>query len=161
MLNDENISLNFEANHIDLGCKAFHQLSKREVESIMKIKSKIFSKDQSGNSNYENFVDHKSLHFLAHQNKYLVAYARLVSPSIEYQGLNLERFCVEETRRGQGISRFLMEFILNKSLKIYPNERINLSCLKNIKPFYEKFGFNTYNSDIEDDGLEHFYMTRD
>ena len=106
-------------------------------------------------------VDHNSLHFVAFQNNRLIAYSRLVISSSENHGLTVERFCVEETSRGQGISKLLMEFIINESAKIYPKEQLNLSSLEETKSFYEGFGFNSYNNVLEEDGLEHFYMIKD
>jgi ElaA protein len=161
MLNDENISLNFETNIIHWSCKPIRELSEDEITSILKIRSKIFTKKCLEKSERMTNVDYNSLHFVAFQNDRLIAYSRLVISDSENRGLTVERFCVEETSRGQGISKLLMEFIINESAKIYPKEQLNLSSLEETKSFYEGFGFNSYDNVIEEDGLEHFYMIKD
>ena len=161
MLNDENISLNFKTNMIDWSCKSFHQLSEEETTSILEIRSRIFNKKYLEKLEQMSNVDQKSLHFFAFQNGELIAYSRLVIPCSENHGLTLERFCVKETSRGQGISKLLMEYIINESAKIYPKEQLNLSSLEETKSFYEGFGFYSYNHAQEEDGLEHYYMIKD
>ena len=141
-------------------CKPFQRLSLNELYDALKLRSEVFVVEQTciyPDLDNKDLVDNAH-HLLAYKGTNLVAYARLLPPSISYDNVSFGRVVVDEKYRSLGLGRSLMKNILMHCNKLWPNQDIDIGAQKYLRAFYASFGFEVVSNIYLEDGIEHIDM---
>ena len=94
------------------------------------------------------------------ENDRLVAYTRLVPPSVSYNEPSIGRVVTSASARGSGIGRILMEKSIEEVVRLYGKTPIKLGAQLYLKKFYESLGFMQSGDIYDEDGIDHIEMIR-
>ncbi|MFW8589363.1 GNAT family N-acetyltransferase [Glaciecola sp. 2405UD65-10] len=141
-------------------CKPFQRLSVNELYDALKLRSDVFVVEQTciyPDLDNKDCVDNAH-HLLAYKGTDLVAYARLLPPSISYDNVSFGRVAVAEKYRSLGLGRSLMKEILIHCDALWPNQDIDIGAQEYLREFYTSFGFEVISNMYLEDGIEHIDM---
>lgn len=143
---------------MDFITKVFKDLSVRELFEIYKLRSEVFVVEQ--NCAYQD-VDDKdldSLHTLFLDNDCLIAYARIIPPSIKDKDVHIGRVVVNKDFRSKKFGQKLMNHNINKCLEMFKNEEIIISAQCYLIRFYNELGFEIEGQEYLEDNIPHIKM---
>jgi ElaA protein len=90
----------------------------------------------------------------------LLAYARLVPPSIKYAEPSIGRVVVAGSARGTQLGRALMVEAIAGTLARFPGMSIRIGAQQRLQRFYESLGFAQDGAPYLEDGIWHIEMLR-
>lgn len=120
--------------------EAIEHLTENQIEDLYRLYQSEWWTRERQKSDIQQMLKHSDVivAFCDPQSKRMVAFARILTDYV-YRALVLD-VIVEESHRGKGLGRILMNTIINHpALKSV--ERLDLFCLPEIVPFYKKWGF--------------------
>ena len=141
--------------------KAFYQLNLDELYAITVLRQEVFIVEQDCPYMDADGKDQKSHHLLGYDtNGDLVAYLRLVPPTVSYKEISFGRIVTSYKVRGKGIGKLLMEEGIQQSDLLYGKVAIRISAQSYLIQFYKYFGFKTVGEEYLEDDIPHTEMLR-
>jgi len=140
--------------------KNFDQLLVDELYNILRLRQEVFIVEQDCPYLDNDGLDQASSHVIGLQEEKIVAYARILPKSIQYNDYAaIGRVVTSAPVRGQKIGQQLFDFALKTCCSLYPKDPIKLSSQVYIKKFYASFGFEEVGETYLEDGIPHISMT--
>ncbi len=125
----------------------------QELEHVREIREKVFIMEQNVPEDVEiDQYEDSSNHIVALLDEEFIGTARWRKTE---DGIKLERFAVLKEKRGLGIGKKLVEFILEK---IKNESFVYLHAQDHVISFYKKFGFNPVGKHFYEGGISHQKM---
>tara|TARA_B000000460_G_C21350404_1_gene320957 strand:+ start:231 stop:656 length:426 start_codon:yes stop_codon:yes gene_type:complete len=127
--------------------------TQQELEHVREIREKVFIMEQNVPEDVEiDQYEDSSNHIVALLDEEFIGTARWRKTQ---DGIKLERFAVLKEKRGLGIGKKLVEFILEK---IKNEPFVYLHAQDHVISFYKKFGFNPVGNHFYEGGISHQKM---
>lgn len=139
-------------------CKKFDDLTPHELYAILQLRNEVFVVEQNCVFQDADDKDQSSFHLMGWKNDKLIAYTRLVPPTIAYEESSIGRVVTSPSLRKTGIGTELMERSIKKLKELFGNDPIKLGAQLYLKKFYESFGFKQSSEVYLEDGIEHIEM---
>jgi len=140
---------------------SFSELTTQLLYSVLALRSEVFVAEQ--NCVYLD-VDGKDLyamHLLIMDKGLLVSYLRLFPPTDLENYIIFGRVVTKKSTRTKGHGKKLLQELLIYCDANYPGIGIKCSAQNYLTRFYKGFGFKTYGTVYEEDGIPHIEMRRD
>ncbi|HHP0252071.1 TPA: GNAT family N-acetyltransferase [Legionella pneumophila] len=138
----------------------FSELTSKQLYDILALRASVFVVEQHCPYLDPDGRDFFSMHLLGLEENSLVAYLRLFLPTEIENNLTFGRVVTAKSARTKGYGRKLIRELLSYCDMHYPGIRIQCSAQNYLKKFYEEFGFKSYGSVYEEDGIPHIAMQR-
>ncbi|MFY8126753.1 MAG: GNAT family N-acetyltransferase [Chitinophagaceae bacterium] len=142
-------------------CKYFNDLTNLELYQILKLRSLVFVVEQ--NCVYQDIddIDINCYHFFAtNQNNEIVAYTRLIAPTVVYHEMSIGRVITHPNFRKLQLGKQLIANSILQCFKLFGKGAIKIGAQLYLKKFYEGFGFIKSSDIYLEDGIEHIKMIR-
>ena len=140
-----------------LEVKAWDQLSRKEINDIFSLRSKVFVVEQECIYQDIDGKDEKADHVLLIINNELVGYTRVFNENIYFKEASFGRAVVKKNYRGEGYGHLLVEKSL-EHLKTNKQSPIKISAQSHLKEFYSSHGFVAKGEEYMEDGIPHTAM---
>jgi ElaA protein len=143
---------------MDFVSKSFNALSPKELFNIYRLRSEVFVVEQ--NCAYQD-VDEKDLvaiHLMLANSEQLLAYCRILPPTISYKEPSIGRVVVAKEFRGDGLGKEIMKQSLKISLELFENQDIVISAQTYLTKFYKDLGFEPEGEGYLEDDIPHIKM---
>ncbi|WP_179134102.1 GNAT family N-acetyltransferase [Halobacillus massiliensis] len=137
--------------------KMFDDLTKRELYTILRIRTQVFVVEQ--NCPYEEVDgrDEECTHIWKEDNGDIVAYCRIVPPEKPDEYYSIGRVLVTQEARGKGYGRKLMNTAL-MTLYEWEVSAVQLHGQEYLRDFYRSFGFEEVTDVYLEDNIPHVDM---
>ncbi|WP_118194866.1 GNAT family N-acetyltransferase [Albibacterium indicum] len=140
-------------------CKAFEELTNKELYDLLQLRSEIFVVEQACTYQDLDGVDFQCHHLLIYdQRDKLQAYARLIPAGLTFFENSIGRIVTRE--HGKGLGRILMKIALVEMNNLFGEQPIRIGAQTYALKFYQNFGFKTDSDTYHEDGIEHVEMLR-
>ncbi|MCL2917765.1 GNAT family N-acetyltransferase [Shewanella litorisediminis] len=140
--------------------QAFADLDTLTLYRLLKLRVDIFVVEQ--HCPYpeldEKDLHPQAMHLLGWQQEKLVAYARILPPGLSYPQASIGRVAVEESERGAGVARALMNQAISLALEAWPDAGIQIGAQEYLQAFYTSLGFTPVSAVYLEDGIPHLDM---
>lgn len=143
---------------MDWSLKEFSALTTKELYEIYKLRSAIFVVEQ--NCAYQD-VDEKDLnawHLMLWNNSQLIAYCRILAPSVSYPEPSIGRVVVVPAFRAKHLGKDLMKYSITKTLELFQTQEIVISAQMYLLKFYTDLGFRAEGETYPEDEIPHIKM---
>ncbi|MBS1538099.1 MAG: GNAT family N-acetyltransferase [Bacteroidetes bacterium] len=141
-------------------CYQFSELSTSLLYNILSLRQEVFIVEQ--NCVYldaDGYYDHCALHLCGFDHTgHLIAYSRIIAPSIKYSEPSIGRVVVAPTARRKGIGEELMKQSIKFCNNHYPNCSIRISAQSHLEQLYATLGFQSVGEPYMEDGIPHIEM---
>ncbi|AXI04516.1 GNAT family N-acetyltransferase [Aquirhabdus parva] len=147
---------------------AFKALSTDQLYELLALRAQVFVVEQ--HCAYQDIDgidrDDKTYHLLGYQNHQLVAYLRLMAPSLLPESVNaikyakIGRVVTSPDARGRGLGHQLLEQSLIANKQLWANPPLYISAQKYLLQFYRGYGFIETGDEYLEDGIPHIAMIR-
>ena len=139
--------------------KTFAQMSAAEMYGVMKLRQDVFIVEQMCPFADLDNKDVHCHHLWAEHEQEIVAYLRLVPPSLlDEQAVSLGRVCTAPSARSGGIGRELVLNGLSELKRLYPKRRCEIGAQTYLTSFYQSVGFRVHGEPYLEDGIPHRHM---
>ena len=140
--------------------KRFQDLSLEELYAILRLRQEVFIVEQNCPYLDCDDKDQKSHHLLGKdKDGHLLAYCRILEKGISYENYSsIGRVVTSKLIRGNGEGRTLMNYAIEETLRLYPDEKIKISAQTYITPLYESLGFVKVGAEYLEDDIPHIGM---
>ncbi len=145
---------------MDFTCKAFDQLSPKELYEIIWLRNEVFVVEQNCVFQDADHKDHYAYHFMGWINDDLVAYTRLLPAGKYYQEMSIGRVVTSPKYRRSGLGKELMTASISKCFELFGEGPIKIGAQLYLKDFYGSFGFVQCGDVYDEDGIDHIHMLR-
>lgn len=139
---------------------AFEQMSNTQLYAVLKLRCDVFVVEQE--CVYPDLDDKDTLsgvkHLLCYEQDELIAYARLLPPTVSYPSASIGRVVVSAKHRGEGLARQLMSESINHTFALFQTENIEIGAQAYLQSFYESLGFVPSSDLYDEDGIMHIDM---
>ena len=144
-------------------CLPFHQLSLKELYTLMALRQEVFVVEQNCPYLDADGKDLPAHHLLGHDDKgQLLAYSRLLPKGVSYAAYpSFGRVVTAPSIRGNGQGRILREKTWEWMERLYGRQDIKISAQCYLIPFYESLGFRAVGKEYLEDGIPHMGMMKD
>ncbi len=142
-------------------CKAFDELSPREIYDLLSLRSKVFVVEQKTAYLDPDGRDKLAHHVFLQENGNMVACARLLPPGVAYPEASIGRVVVESSSRGRGVAHELMKQAVTRCLRLFTVATIRISAQSHLQGFYEQHGFRPITAEYMEDDIPHIGMLFD
>lgn len=99
-----------------------------------------------------------SYHLFGIDENEVIAYARLIPPSIAYTQASIGRVIVAKNHRGNQLGMQLMQRAIDKLENDYPSADIKISAQAHLQKFYQNLGFKVNSEPYLEDNIPHIEM---
>jgi ElaA protein len=144
---------------VTISCKAFKDLSPKELYDILRLRSEVFVVEQNcvflDMDNKDQYCDHVMIY-----TDKLVATSRLVPPGVSYAEMSVGRIVSHKDARRGGVGKLLVRESLRLLEEKYGNGPVKIGAQYYLKAFYEGFGFRQCSDIYVEDGIDHILMIR-
>jgi ElaA protein len=138
--------------------KSWEELTKRELYSILSLRSEVFVVEQTCIYQDIDNKDHKAHHVLGFDDNQLVAYSRIFNEGDYFKEASFGRAVTSQKVRGTGVGHLLVKETLQKMEQLYPKSSIKISAQAHLQGFYSKQGFKTEGPTYLEDNIPHVAM---
>ncbi|WP_296404966.1 GNAT family N-acetyltransferase [Psychrobacter sp.] len=142
--------------------KNFDELTNVDVYYILQARSQVFVVEQHCAYQDIDEIDFDCLHLVAHMDKTLVGYCRIIPPNIGGVAANpnprIGRVLVLPEYRRNGLARDIMIHAIKHCRSKYGKKPIKIAAQTYLLAFYQSLGFESISEPYEQDGLEHIDM---
>ncbi len=138
--------------------KSFNQLSSLELYKILQLRINVFMLEQ--NCLYPE-CDNKDLyadHLFATLDDKVIAYARLLPPTVSYEEASIGRVIVSNEYRGKKLGYDLMKHAIEELSSKFAESNIKISAQAHLQNFYEQIGFQKVSEEYLEDNIPHIEM---
>jgi len=139
-------------------CKHFKELTVYELYSIMRLRNEVFVVEQNCIFLDADNKDQNCYHLCGWNNQTLVAYSRILPPSLTYDEPSIGRVVTSPAYRRSGAGRQLMQKAIEECLLIFDKKNIKIGAQLYLKQFYESLGFRQCSEIYLEDDIEHIEM---
>lgn len=142
--------------------KYFEQLNIAELYEILALRAEVFIVEQDCPYQDLDGKDKLSWHLLGYDVQgVLVSYARIVPPSVSYEGFaSLGRIVTAKSIRRSGGGMELVTKAIDICHGLYPQFPIKISAQYYLLKFYKKCGFEEVGKTYLEDNIPHIAMIR-
>lgn len=144
-------TLNWEYKH-------FTALTNKELYTILNLRNKVFVVEQNCVYNDTDEKDLDCWHLCGWQNNVLVAYARIIAPSISYEEASIGRVITHPDFRRFGFGKELMTIAIEKTISQFNVNSIKIGGQLYLENFYNNLGFERCSEEYLEDGIPHVEM---
>jgi len=140
--------------------KSFQELTTADLYKIIQARIDIFMLEQ--NCCYRD-CDDKDLHsdhLIGWHDNTIIAYSRLIPPSISYEERSIGRVLVREEYRKFGIGKELMQQAITYLSPEVSPQPIRISAQLYLQKFYQELGFQQTSEEYLEDNIPHIQMLR-
>lgn len=141
-------------------CKHFKDLTPYQLYDCLRLRGQVFIVEQNCVYQDEDNNDQHCYHLLGYQGNELVAYTRLVPPSVIYEECSIGRVVTAGHVRKTGIGKLLLQESIHSAYHLFGVQHIKIGAQLYLKRFYESFGFEQVSEVYLEDGIEHIYMVK-
>ncbi len=142
-------------------CASFSELSPKALYEILKARAEVFVVEQRCAYLDLDGIDEHAHHLVLQSERGdLLAYARLIPPTVKFQEPSIGRVLTTPAARRKGYGRLLMQESLSRLNALYPHSPIRISAQAYLEPFYNSFGFMRISDEYDEDGIPHIEMLR-
>lgn len=143
----------------------FEQLSSNELYAMLQIRQQVFAVEQDCVYQDLDGLDKTAWHLSGWNITFLnppelVAYLRVVFPSLKYNEPSIGRLLTMQTLRGTGLGKTLLKTALYNIQTEYPGQAVRISAQLYLQNFYTEFGFEKVSDPYEEDGIPHIEMLK-
>ncbi len=139
---------------------SFNELSNTLLYDIIKLRQEVFIVEQDCPYLDTDGYDQGSLHLIGISNKSLVAYARILPPSLYYKEAAIGRIVCAPAFRGKGLGKRTVSKALEIMKSRYGDEPIRIMAQSHLAKFYEEFEFEKTGEEFLEDGIPHIEMVK-
>ena len=144
---------------MNISCKAFDELTTKELYDLLQLRSEIFVVEQQCVYQDIDGIDFQCHHLLIYdQDDTLQAYARLIPEGLTFAESSIGRILSRE--HGQGLGKVLMKIALMEMRNLFGETPIRIGAQTQALSFYHNFGFVEDGDVYDDDGIEHIEMLK-
>lgn len=144
---------------------AFPDLTNDALYQVLQQRQQVFILEQACFYNDFDGLDQQAHHLLGWRvidgKRQLAAYLRCLAPGAKYTEMSLGRVLTAKAARGSGIGRELLEQGIAHAQRLHPGHRIRIGAQQYLEQFYSSFGFVTFSSPYDEDGIMHVDMMRE
>ena len=140
--------------------KAFNDLTNMELHDIFKLRTDIFVVEQNCPYPEIDGKDPHSLHLMGKINDEIVAYTRILPPSISFSEPSIGRVIVAKNQRGTGVGHELLKQSIAISLEKY-QKSIKIGAQAHLENYYGQHGFKKVSDVYLEDDIPHIDMLLD
>jgi ElaA protein len=144
--------------------KTFQQLTVEQLFEVLQLRVNVFVVEQECSyPELDDFDRHVETRHLSGRDEcdQLMAYARILSPGLNYCEVSIGRFVVKAAARGKGIGHELLRNALDVIRKCWPGSVIRISAQEYLQGFYEQHGFTRVSAMYLEDGIPHVEMVKE
>lgn len=145
---------------ISWSIKKFDELSVHELYAILELRNEVFVVEQNCVFQDTDNMDQLSYHLSGYLNGNLIAYARLIPPSIAYKEMSIGRIVSKPSFRKLGIGRKLVEAAIEEMYSLFGLQPIKIGAQYYLLNFYQSLGFKEIGEIYLLDGIDHIEMIR-
>ena len=142
--------------------KGFDELSAVDIYYILQARSQVFVVEQHCVYQDIDELDFDCLHLVAHMDKTLIGYCRIIPPNVGGNGTNpnprVGRVLVLPDNRHHGVAREIMTRAIKHCHSKYGKKPIQIAAQTYLIHFYQSLGFEAVGQPYEEDGLDHIDM---
>lgn len=139
--------------------KRFDELSLDELYQLLKLRQDVFIIEQMCPFPDIDNLDQTALHLWCQQGGNMLAYLRLLPPTIERPDVvSLGRVCSALDARGGGYTRQLVQQGLQELQQRFPQARCEIGAQSYLLAFYQRAGFQVFGEPYLEDGIPHRHM---
>ncbi|MBK6732200.1 MAG: GNAT family N-acetyltransferase [Bacteroidetes bacterium] len=141
--------------------RSFHQMNVFELNAIFRLRQEVFVVEQNCAYLDADGKDQFSEHiFGVDDDGRVLAYCRIVQPSVTVPDVSIGRIATHTDVRGTGLGKILMEKAMAFIDDRYGKVSIRLEAQQYLLRFYENYGFVVNSDTYILDGIEHVEMLR-
>ena len=145
---------------ISWSIKKFDELSVHELYAILELRNEVFVVEQNCVFQDTDNMDQLSYHLSGYLNGNLIAYARLIPPSIAYKEMSIGRIVSKPSFRKLGIGKKLVEAAIEEMYSLFGLQPIKIGAQYYLLNFYQSLGFKEIGEIYLLDGIDHIEMIR-
>ncbi|WP_447965875.1 GNAT family N-acetyltransferase [Nitrospira sp. Ecomares 2.1] len=142
----------------------FKDLTVQQLYDVLQLRVDVFVVEQKcAYRDLDEYDRHPETRHLSgrEEGEQLIAYARILPPSLRYPEVNLGRVVVKADFRRQGIGHQLLQAALQEISGCWPKTPIRISAQEYLQAFYSKYGFFRVSEVYLEDGIPHVEMVKD
>lgn len=140
--------------------KPFEALNPFELYAIIRLRNEVFVVEQNCVFQDADNKDQACLHLMYWKNNELIAYCRLVPPTVAYDEMSIGRVVSSPYHRKSGAGRQLIAEAIQRIQEAYGKGPIRIGAQCYLIQFYGSFGFKEEGEMYLEDGIEHIEMVR-
>ena len=138
--------------------KTFSELTTNTLYDILKLRCDVFVVEQE--CAYPE-LDEKDRHpgarhiTLLNDAGELIAYSRVLPPTLSYPEPSIGRVAVCQEHRGKGLAKQLVKASIQVIQQQWPNQDIQIGAQEYLLKFYQSLGFENNSDMYLEDGIPH------
>lgn len=141
-------------------CKAFDELSPRELHALMRLRSEVFVVEQQCLFLDLDGADPACWHLCGERGGRLLAYARLVPAGLKFPEASIGRVVSDPAQRGSGLGHALVAQAVREVHRLWGERPIRIGAQARLEGFYRRHGFVPEGAPYDEDGIPHVEMLR-
>jgi len=136
----------------------FEELGVDNLHDALQLRARVFILEQGPYLDVDG-LDRHAWHLLGRDGDgTLVAYLRIVDPSLKYFEPSIGRVVTAPQARGSGQGRALMHEGLAGCARHWPGRPIRISAQAHLQRFYSALGFSAVGDEYLEDDIAHIEM---
>ena len=143
-----------------ISIKTFEALTKRELYSLLQLRSEIFVVEQDCVYQDIDGLDEIAIHVMGFKQDELVAYTRIFRPGDYFEEACIGRVVVKKEERKFGYGKDIMQASINFIKGTLNHRIIEISARLYLKKFYNELGFIEKGETYLEDGIAHIKMVQ-
>lgn len=144
--------------HISWHIYHFKDLSTKQFHDLLQLRIKVFVVEQICPYPELDNKDLDAYHIIGLHGKKTIATARILKPGVSYPQASIGRVVVDENYRKQKLGDDLMQFSMQQTQQLFPNQDVKISAQEYLKHYYEKHGFEQVSEMYLEDDIPHIAM---
>jgi ElaA protein len=148
-----------ESPEIRWQCKAFDDLSPKELHRMLGLRCAVFIIEQNCPYLDPDHKDEKGLHVTGWIGDEVVATARILPAGVSYEEVSIGRVATAASVRRTGAGKMLMSKTMDYIRDAFGNVPVRISAQSYLQKFYEGYGFiRTEKAEYLEDDIPHVEM---
>lgn len=148
-----------EIQNIEWRCKAFADLSPKELHRMLSLRCAVFIIEQNCPYLDPDYKDETGLHVMGWDGEEIVACARILPAGVSYDEVSIGRVATASAVRRTGAGKILMKKTMEFIRDAYGDVPVRISAQSYLQKFYEGFGFKrTEKAEYLEDDIPHVEM---
>ena len=131
-----------------------------ELYKILQLRINVFVVEQNCAYDDCDGKDIDGYHLWCEMNNQIIAYCRILPPTISYAEPSIGRVISHENFRHQHFGTRLMKFAAQISENLFGISSIRISAQCYLKDFYEKLGYSIVSDEYLEDDIPHVEMLK-
>ncbi len=140
-------------------CLKFEDIPSHTLYEILKLRQEVFIVEQDCPYLDADGKDYEAYHVIVTKQNEIVAYTRILKKGISYDEYSaIGRVINKKNVRGKGVGKLLMEYSIQKTFELYPQDSIKISAQTYLHNFYTNLGFQKVGDGYLEDDIPHQAM---